>query len=224
MHSSMKLRAECMDKEWRRQVKEEEARQAEFEAIDDEEYMRLLGYSVHGDSAGGPELAVSVVGHDEEARCTMYHLQCTLGAPFYEEEVASWQCKKRLCDIREELLVRVKKGLGEAYPAHFSETPFARHGGLPGTTARLREWFRTLSTCINSGALPLREHALVLRFLQTPLDRDRGGATAVARSLGQPAPAAWTGAPMEVQMIEPPEEAEPLPVVERGPPSFSGAS
>ncbi len=36
---------------------------------------------------------------------------------------------------------RIKDALGQNYAAHFSKTPFALKGGLPGTTARLTAWW-----------------------------------------------------------------------------------
>jgi len=83
-----------------------------------------------------------------------------------------WTTKKRLCNLRELLHHPVKEVLGPRYAELFAETPFARHGGLPGTTARLRDWMNTLAAAVNNGELPQPLLAEVLRFLQAPVPRD----------------------------------------------------
>lgn len=104
------------------------------------------------------------------------------GAVSIESEAANgpddiqWTCRRRLCDLREELHDRVKELMGPAYSAYFDDTPFARHGGLPGTTARLRSWLTTLAECANTGALNSDIQAFVLRFLEAPVPEDSDAA------------------------------------------------
>merc|ERR1711957_150162 len=58
------------------------------------------------------------------------------------------------------------------YESHFAEAPFARHGGLPGTSTRLAAWLGALASCANNGALDPELHAYVLRFLHAPVPED----------------------------------------------------
>eukprot|EP00747_Dinoflagellata_sp_TGD_P213287 gnl/TRDRNA2_/TRDRNA2_86262_c0_seq6.p1 gnl/TRDRNA2_/TRDRNA2_86262_c0~~gnl/TRDRNA2_/TRDRNA2_86262_c0_seq6.p1 ORF type:complete len:228 (-),score=24.04 gnl/TRDRNA2_/TRDRNA2_86262_c0_seq6:237-920(-) len=139
-----------------------------------EQYLARIGYvpgSVASDDAPGRAashvLTISVEGHEEVNSCTLYIMKCKFGGAADE----MWFCKKRLCDLREELHDHVKEILGEAYPEHFGETPFARFGGLPGTTDRLRGWMESLARCMNAGMLNTSSCAFVLRFLSTPIPR-----------------------------------------------------
>lgn len=93
-----------------------------------------------------------------------------------ESSGRAWRCGRRLCDIRENLHDVLVHEMGrEAYSLIFAATPFARHGGLPGTTDRLRRWFQTLASSINDGRLEPRLCALALAFLGAPTaDRDAG--------------------------------------------------
>lgn len=53
--------------------------------------------------------------------------------------LCGWNCGTRaLSNCYED---RIKDALGQNYAAHFSKTPFALKGGLPGTTARLTAWW-----------------------------------------------------------------------------------
>eukprot|EP00929_Paragymnodinium_shiwhaense_P116756 TRINITY_DN8660_c0_g1_i1.p2 TRINITY_DN8660_c0_g1~~TRINITY_DN8660_c0_g1_i1.p2 ORF type:complete len:191 (+),score=41.04 TRINITY_DN8660_c0_g1_i1:84-656(+) len=132
-----------------------------------------LGYN----SQYPPQLSVSVTGHEEEHSCTMYQLSCSLtgcGATGPNDKDAAsmeWHCQKRLCDLREFLHDPLKDAMEADYSVTFGDTPFARHGGLPGTTDRLRAWFLSLTTCMNTaGTLSPDLRATVLRFLETPID------------------------------------------------------
>jgi hypothetical protein len=79
-----------------------------------------------------------------------------------------WKCRKRLFSIREDLHDPIKEALGPVYVARFEETPFAKYGGLPGTTARLKDWFRTLAEMINAGFVAPDLVSLVLCYLCAP--------------------------------------------------------
>eukprot|EP00440_Ansanella_granifera_P016219 gb/GFBE01017620.1/.p1 GENE.gb/GFBE01017620.1/~~gb/GFBE01017620.1/.p1 ORF type:complete len:254 (+),score=35.96 gb/GFBE01017620.1/:1-762(+) len=123
-----------------------------------------------------PELSLTVEGHDEVLGHTMYRIRCSLRRPAKEEgtevRVSEWACRKRLCDLREELHCRVKDGMGSEYATYFQSTPFARHGGIPGTTDRLRSWLATLAACVNSSQLKGQLLAFLLRFLEAPVPED----------------------------------------------------
>ena len=78
-----------------------------------------------------------------------------------------WTISRRLAQLRE-LHDYVKENLGEAYKLEFEGSPFARRGGLIGTTTRLSEWCTALGDCINGGgASPMLAH-FVLTFVQAP--------------------------------------------------------
>ena len=100
-----------------------------------------------------------------------------------------WNCGPRaLSNCYED---RIKDALGQNYAAHFSKTPFALKGGLPGTTARLTAWwldrnhdmctasqpegsvavnlrFGALAKVVNKGEAPPSLVALLLQFLEAP--------------------------------------------------------
>ena len=45
----------------------------------------------------------------------------------------------------------MKNKLGKAYDHIFVSAPFAKRGGLTGTTERLRRWLATLAASVNEG-------------------------------------------------------------------------
>merc|ERR1719247_3849379 len=108
------------------------------------DYLQRLGFDRE---TGALPLKVVVEGHAEEAQCTLYEMRCTLGTKG-EPGYTQWRCRKRLCTLREDLHDPLKEALGPVYVAQFEETPFAKYGGLPGTTARLADWFRTESQIV----------------------------------------------------------------------------
>eukprot|EP00931_Biecheleriopsis_adriatica_P111213 TRINITY_DN85577_c0_g1_i1.p1 TRINITY_DN85577_c0_g1~~TRINITY_DN85577_c0_g1_i1.p1 ORF type:complete len:285 (+),score=51.02 TRINITY_DN85577_c0_g1_i1:25-855(+) len=140
---------------------------------DSERYLWRFGF---GRGPPAPELRISMAGHEEVLGHTMYAISCSLRRPPKEEgeaaRIAEWSCQKRLCDLREELHCRIKAEMGSAYAAYFESTPFARHGGVPGTTDRLRSWFGTLAACVNSSQLTGDSLAFLLRFLKAPVPED----------------------------------------------------
>lgn len=128
-----------------------------------------------------PRLGITIEGHEEEESHTLYLLSCSLkvvadrgcSRPSGHFSSTAWTCKHRLCDMRDHLHDTVKEALGpESYEAWFVETPFARHGGVPGTSARLKNWLTSLAACLNSGALEAEAMAEVLRFLGAPVPED----------------------------------------------------
>merc|ERR1712217_285678 len=112
----------------------------------------------------------------------MYIFACSLckDVPMMEPDMEpneiAWVSKVRLCSLREQLHDRVKEALGPAYHVHFNETPFAYHGGLPGTTTRLKRWLTTLAKCFNEAILSPPLAAEVLRFFQAPVPTDSDAA------------------------------------------------
>lgn len=129
----------------------------------------LAGLGLHGSGvAEARQLCLKVQGHEEEHGCTYYQIVCTLRGQGHSED-RLWTCKRRLCQLREDLLDVIMESMGDDYDTHFSATPFALRGGLPGTTARLTRWFETLATCINQNILQQHACALVLNFLQAPI-------------------------------------------------------
>ncbi|CAK0873224.1 unnamed protein product [Prorocentrum cordatum] len=57
----------------------------------------------------------------------------------------------------------------EGYRLRFGATPFARRGGLPGTTARLAAWCRALASAFSAELLPQAAATAALRALVPPL-------------------------------------------------------
>jgi len=125
-----------------------------------------------------PELIVEVTGHsDYQASSWLpgqekeeYSMSCALSWESPEEpRVVEWKCKMKLVDMRSRLHDRIKKEMGLEYNEHFQDTRFAHHGGIPGTTARLRHWFQTLTGLANKGHLKTELLALLLHELQVPI-------------------------------------------------------
>lgn len=120
-----------------------------------------------GPKGSGPSLKLCVQGHQEVKGHTLYMVECSMTAWGWFE--VSWEAPRRLIQLREGLHGPLKQILGgKTYSQCFAQTPFARRGGLPGTTARLRGWFEALAECINCGKCPPCALAFVLQFLDTP--------------------------------------------------------
>jgi len=142
------------------------------------QYLWRFGYG-RTDGKPEPTLRIEVNGHEEEDGHTWYTISASLSrlvneaiqvaAPASDGTDIVWSVRRRLCDLRDELHDGVKEMLGSNYASHFDETPFARHGGLPGTTSRLREWLATLASCANRGVLEPKVLASVLRSLEAPV-------------------------------------------------------
>eukprot|EP00427_Karlodinium_veneficum_P021045 CAMPEP_0169107348 /NCGR_PEP_ID=MMETSP1015-20121227/24836_1 /TAXON_ID=342587 /ORGANISM="Karlodinium micrum, Strain CCMP2283" /LENGTH=200 /DNA_ID=CAMNT_0009168877 /DNA_START=46 /DNA_END=645 /DNA_ORIENTATION=- len=129
------------------------------------QFMRSLGLRMQN----GRELTLNVLGHEEVNQCTYYKIKCVLRAPTEERGFLQWHCEKRLCEIRDEFLDMVMEDLGEGYEVMFSQTPFALRGGLPGTTERLKNWFATVATCVNTAKFQDRVCALLLHHLDVDI-------------------------------------------------------
>jgi len=113
---------------------------------------------------------LKVNGHKEYAGFTMYIVKCELAdARLSSPKAVAWEVRRRLSHLRQDVHDVVKKSLGErAYLHWFSSTPFAYHGGLPGTTARLSAWLGRLADVINEGGLTPRMVARVLNYIEAP--------------------------------------------------------
>eukprot|EP00927_Polykrikos_kofoidii_P078281 TRINITY_DN75128_c0_g1_i1.p1 TRINITY_DN75128_c0_g1~~TRINITY_DN75128_c0_g1_i1.p1 ORF type:complete len:442 (+),score=55.84 TRINITY_DN75128_c0_g1_i1:63-1388(+) len=148
---------------------------------DNDSYLLRLGFI---DEDAPPLLNISVVGHEEETlhgegalTCTLYEIHCSLSpvgvTPTAGDELSmrlttQWRCKRRLCDIRSDLHDKFKKKIGAAYMNWFRNTPFARRGGIKGTTGRLRAWFMTFADYFNTVTTDKKTKEKWLRFLGAP--------------------------------------------------------
>merc|ERR1719161_3278336 len=67
-----------------------------------ERYLWRFGYGRDGDQPD-PKLELSVEGHHEQLDHTMYVIKCSLDRTDDSSNATTWNCWKRLCDLREEL-------------------------------------------------------------------------------------------------------------------------
>lgn len=136
-------------------------------------YLCRLGYKPGSFESSAPELSICVTGHSEFGGHTYYKLCCELqwsSNHQYLLKKCRWSARRRLADLRLHLHDWIKSSFGRAdYAARFGDTPFAMHGGIPGTTARLHAWMATLATCANNDDLSAPLLTKLLQFLRTPL-------------------------------------------------------
>merc|ERR1712139_299304 len=99
---------------------------------------------------------------------TWYNIRCKLSGVRNTNGHLEWVSPRRLVQLRQHLHHRVKEVLAASYDDHFQNTRFAKTGGPPGTTARLRAWFETLAHCINNGIAPPSVATHTFAFLLTP--------------------------------------------------------
>eukprot|EP00913_Durusdinium_trenchii_P007362 g6921.t1 len=128
----------------RRAVRTPEPSNALREVVEDtpwpntklESYLRSRGFEKTLHAGKWPQLEILVRQHEEEYGHTWYRLDCTIQYPGAETYV--WYTSKRLRHFRERLHDRLKEELcPEDYEQLFASAPFARHGGLSGTTKPL---------------------------------------------------------------------------------------
>jgi len=86
-----------------------------------------------------------------------------------------WMVRRRLAHIRALLHDPVKRELSDEYNHHFKKARFARHGGLPGTTARMQSWFAALAKASLSGAISPALMARIICFLEAPTLHEHEG-------------------------------------------------
>jgi hypothetical protein len=145
-------------------------------ADDTASYLWVYGYvaksstswcDVAGSSMGRPVMRLELAGHKEQDGHTYYQVKCQLTA---KQPVLrlDWTSQMRLNQMREELHDVVKDGLGKNYGDLFSQAPFARRGGLSGTTGRLQTWLDTLASCINEYTVQPGLLVSVLKSLDVP--------------------------------------------------------
>merc|ERR1712224_88481 len=78
-----------------------------------------------------------------------------------------WTGKRRLQHLRKGLHDVSKRQLRSAYKQHFKDVPFARRGGVKGTTKRLNDWCAKLAECVNSRIMSPVVVAQVLKVLNS---------------------------------------------------------
>lgn len=124
-----------------------------------------------------PVLSLKLEGHTEVDGHTMYKILCEIrSTPQSGPNSASsahdivWTRQARLAELREQLHDPLKDARPEEYKHIFRNTPFASHGGIPGTSDRLSAWMATLASSLNtSPSVPPTFMSLILRFLQAPV-------------------------------------------------------
>lgn len=167
-----------------------------------------------------PVISLSVSGHSEVDAHTLYQLECQLSGrarnapsmgwggtmPPWSVE---WRASLRLVHLRGGLHDVVKEQLGDNYPNHFSDTPFARRGGPAGTTARLDAWCQQLAKCINSKAVSPFVAATVLSLLRAPnpsitgVENNPSAPGMITLPKARPTPMMIVGTPMTSPVVSP---------------------
>lgn len=148
------------------------------------DYLKQFGYTAVSDvawEAGStaevrPQISLYCHGHSEQiARCLMteqpyshtwYEVECSFDLRRTREEY-QWSAPRRLAQLRVGLhdpLKEMMNSPGSSYSEFFGETPFCRHGGFPGTTARLQEWLNSLNGFLNGEHSFPAAVALVLSY------------------------------------------------------------
>lgn len=139
----------------------------EWPDVEPSAFLKCYGFGLRTEHGTWPKLEITVDGHDEESGHTWYKLECAIVQPGMSR--SEWQTKKRLTHLRDGLHDQIKRELGDTkYAEYFADTPFAKRGGMKGTTARLIRWFSTLANRISTGQVSLQVTALVLRFIDAP--------------------------------------------------------
>lgn len=131
------------------------------------------------DPGSSPKFQLEVEGHEERAGHTWYFIRCRLQHPstwpaarLDEVEDGIWTAPRRLQQLRCDLHDRLKNydcDEEETYYNIFGETPFARIGGVPGTSARLTAWLRSLAHAISTLQVSPAVVAYTLLFFHAPL-------------------------------------------------------
>jgi hypothetical protein len=160
----------------------EAAAQWQLALVKEEDCQRFLGFFGYQltpelswkerPSEHGPQLELRLDGHTQQAGHTWYHVKCKLsrvdtnaGTDCFE-----WVAPRRLVQLRVDLHHRVKDKLGFLqYDDQFSDCRFAKLGGPPGTTARLKSWLDKLAVVVNKGIARPDIVMLVLVFFSVPL-------------------------------------------------------
>lgn len=147
-------------------------------------YVQPYGYSALGPSewqrlsaqTAWPKITFTVAGHIEVDEHTYYQVKCELdNQPTFSY---TWGVHRRLLHLREGLHDFVQSCLAESYNDVFGDAPFARRGGLPGTSARLQAWLEHLAQYVNDGTAPPLIVAHIFNFFEAP--KPPAGATVAA--------------------------------------------
>lgn len=141
-------------------------------------YLSIFGYDLsegqHWQSipkTPHPQLDLQVDGHISKAGHTWYNVKCKISGMQNGcgADTIEWVSPRRLVQLRLDLHHNVRHELRDVYDQHFHQTRFAKLGGPPGTTARLRDWLGTLASCINQGIAQPCVATLVLAFFHAPV-------------------------------------------------------
>jgi len=148
-------------------------------------YLRVFGYDAvsadtwgpNGISRSGqdqPQIRLHLDSHIEKAghsshieshfTHTWYVVQCSLDLKRPQGQF-EWQAPRRLAQLRVGLHDPLKALDAGVYSEFFGGTPFAQHGGLRGTTARLQAWLASLSNLLNGEKCTPAAVALIMKFL-----------------------------------------------------------
>jgi len=114
-----------------------------------------------------PQLRIRVPTHGELGGQRHYAVACEL-RDHLGGRTFSWVGLRTLVHLRSGLHDPVKQALGTVYHEYFGSTPFARHMGPPGTTARLEAWCGSLAAYVNARHSPPWLLAKVLQLLDIP--------------------------------------------------------
>eukprot|EP00928_Gymnodinium_smaydae_P016496 TRINITY_DN16195_c0_g1_i1.p1 TRINITY_DN16195_c0_g1~~TRINITY_DN16195_c0_g1_i1.p1 ORF type:complete len:573 (-),score=86.15 TRINITY_DN16195_c0_g1_i1:134-1852(-) len=134
-------------------------------------------------SRGRPRLRLSIVGHEERGSHTYYKVRCIFSAEIPDLKL-EWSAQRRLAQLRDGLHDITKNELGKHYVRIFEKAPFAKRGGLSGTTGRLQKWLETLASCVNEGTAAPALVAQIFLFLDAPPQIEHH-TSAVASSLSE---------------------------------------
>lgn len=146
-------------------------------------YVQPYGYAALGplqwermsSQTAWPKLTLTMYGHAEIDDHTCYRFRCELdtqvggaGPRCAPSLSLKWGVQRRLAHLREGLHDIVQSCLGDGYHKVFGEARFARHGGPPGTSARLEAWLAKLVLHVNDGTAAPEIVAQVLHFFEVP--------------------------------------------------------
>jgi hypothetical protein len=150
------------------------------------EYLRIFGYNAVSDTSWAsdsgsldrPTICFRLNHHVEKGGyattweqhfChTWYIVECSLDLKRPQGQFL-WQAPRRLTQLRVGLHDPLKDAMSRNcgnYVDHFAETPFAKHGGIPGTTSRLQQWLGSLGKFLNGNDCIPAVLALTLCFFK----------------------------------------------------------
>eukprot|EP00747_Dinoflagellata_sp_TGD_P194884 gnl/TRDRNA2_/TRDRNA2_62842_c0_seq1.p1 gnl/TRDRNA2_/TRDRNA2_62842_c0~~gnl/TRDRNA2_/TRDRNA2_62842_c0_seq1.p1 ORF type:complete len:248 (+),score=28.26 gnl/TRDRNA2_/TRDRNA2_62842_c0_seq1:2-745(+) len=133
------------------------------------QYLAAFGYSAEGpytwtSSRMNPQLHITLKGHEILDLHRVYNLDVSLKLEGAGQ--VKWLAPRRLKELKEGWHGPMKELIGqENYSAIFGETPFARMGGVPGTSSRLTNWCASFTHATNELRLPPLQVARTLKFI-----------------------------------------------------------